>query len=373
MFLETKNPHMSFIGAFILAAVFCIGVVGFLNYFVDPANLFDTSHSTEKDIATLLRKGNVGGATNYDERLTQKYRLMIKPVVPPVFLVVGSSRSMQISSHTLHANILNLSVSGATLEDYVAILEMAKRIPAKTVILGVDPWILNVNNGQFGWKSLAFEYSIGVKELNGTEGTTKLIENIDGNNAMRRFLQLFNSEYTKASLQALLGRLKNTKQSKPFLKTDDSPERNSDVIRQDGSRVYNIKRTNMSVDEVKASAVLYGLSKPIYALQSFNAIDSEKLRLLTLLIRSLKKKSDVWLYLPPYHPDAYKNIIKQVPMVKNAEDSLRELAKNEQVKIFGSYNPHKAGCSKDEFFDGMHPKERCLIKIFGKLKESSGH
>lgn len=366
MFPEARvNHHINLIVAFTLAAAICIGAAGFVNYLVDPANLFDASHSTEKDIALLLRQGNVGGVANYDERLTQKYRLATEPVTQPDFLIVGSSRSMQISSHTLHANILNLSVSGASIEDYVAILEMARKIPAKTVILGVDPWVLNVNNGQFAWKSLVVEYSKGVKKLKEVEASASSIEGADGSNTGKKLLQLFNSEYTKASLLSLLGRFKNTERSKPFLKTDDLPEQDSDVIRQDGSRIYNIRKNNNTpAYEVKESALFYGLSQPIYSLQSFNALDPEKLMLLRHLIRSLKKKSEVWLFLPPYHPDAYKNIIKQVPMVKNAEDTLRILAKDEQANVFGSYNPHKASCLEEDFFDGMHPKNSCLIKIF---------
>ncbi|MBL0209053.1 MAG: hypothetical protein IPP84_14245 [Propionivibrio sp.] len=87
------------------------------------------------------------------------------------------------------------------------------------------------------------------------------------------------------------------------------------------------------------------------------------------LVERLKENSEVWLFLPPYHPEAYKSIVSKVPMVGETENALRSLAENTNIQIFGSYDPDRASCTEDEFFDGMHPKASCLTKIFTGLGE----
>ena len=41
--------------------------------------------------------------------------------------------------------------------------------------------------------------------------------------------------------------------------------------------------------------------------------------------------------------------------MKSIENKVHMLAKHLNITVIGSYNPVKIGCSKDEFFDGMHP------------------
>lgn len=341
----------------------CIGAAGLVNYLVDPARLFDSSHSTERDIALLLRQGPVGVVHNYDERLLQKFRLEVEPVAPLDFLVIGSSRSMQFGEHILHASTLNLSVSGVSIEDYVAILDMARKFPAKTIVLGVDPWLLNINNDQGeGWRTLAVEYAMGVNRLTHSTGKNNSSGHSEYGAVGRKFLQLLNFGYTKASLRTLQQNLKNPGPSKPFLKLDDSPETDVDVIRKDGSRVHNLRYASRPTDEIRKIALKDG-DPPIYALERYFNLDSDRLSLLVCLVQRLKQRSNVWLFLPPYHPEAYRKIISRVPIVQRVEDTLKTLANDEGVRVVGSYDPRMAGCVEADFFDGMHPKGNCLIKL----------
>ncbi|MBL0209054.1 MAG: hypothetical protein IPP84_14250 [Propionivibrio sp.] len=126
--------------------------------------------------------------------MTQKYRLQLEATQSKEFLVIGSSRSMQIGADVMQASVLNLSVSGASIEDYVAILDLARNLPAKTIILGVDPWVFNTNSGQSGWKSLAIEYFQGFDRLTKGRQNASLSQQIEDDNAWRKLVQIFNLE-----------------------------------------------------------------------------------------------------------------------------------------------------------------------------------
>ena len=75
---------------------------------------------------------------------------------------------------------------------------------------------------------------------------------------------------------------------------------------------------------------------------------------------------DVVLLLSPYHPIVYNYITKnkEYRMVKKVEGYLNEFANKSNVEIFGSYNPKKLDLNSDSFYDGMHPKEEVMEKLF---------
>ena len=100
-----------------------------------------------------------------DERQFIKNRIIYENLKPKV-LVIGSSRIMQISNDNFNKQILNLGVSGASVEDHIAITLMAlEKFNLDTILLGADPWLFNDFANQERWKSIAEEYQISLKNL----------------------------------------------------------------------------------------------------------------------------------------------------------------------------------------------------------------
>ena len=71
--------------------------------------------------------------------------------------------------------------------------------------------------------------------------------------------------------------------------------------------------------------------------------------------------------MTPYHPKVWKQKQPTVEAMKSIENKIHMLAKQLNITVIGSYNPVKIGCSKDEFFDGMHGTPKCLIKLERKI------
>jgi hypothetical protein len=72
------------------------------------------------------------------------------------------------------------------------------------------------------------------------------------------------------------------------------------------------------------------------------------------------------LVLSPYYQEAYKKTIDEIPAYIEIEKTFRDLAQKKSIKIIGSYDPKKAGCKKNEFYDSSHPKEICMRKIINQ-------
>ena len=94
-----------------------------INYLGDPAKLFVIDY--EKTIASGILEGhNVTNLYNYNEGLLQKI-LITNGSSCPEDIVIGSSRTMNISSSMLKSkSFFNNGISGASIVDLIAIVEM---------------------------------------------------------------------------------------------------------------------------------------------------------------------------------------------------------------------------------------------------------
>ena len=68
--------------------------------------------------------------------------------------------------------------------------------------------------------------------------------------------------------------------------------------------------------------------------------------------------------MTPYHPEVW-NISEQpvVTAMKIVEPKVHEIAKATGILVIGSFNPKKINCTKEEFYDEMHPRDLCLSKL----------
>lgn len=168
-----------------------------INYFGDAANLF--SNSYELKIIQILYNNhnvkNVTNVTNYDERVFQR-ELINKLDRKLDIVVLGSSRVMTIQSEYFNnQTLINNGVAGASIEDIIAIFQMYKnkKILPKKIILGIDPWIFNINNNQKRWLSIKKEYYNYCNEE--LENTVSILNS--------KYTQFFSPSYFQKSLKNL--------------------------------------------------------------------------------------------------------------------------------------------------------------------------
>ncbi|MDA8407319.1 MAG: hypothetical protein M0T73_10750 [Deltaproteobacteria bacterium] len=328
----------------------------------DSAHLFHSGY--ERKIAESLNSNHfVEGVTNYDERLVQKFRLNSLPDGTKLnTIILGSSRTMQISENLFRKRTINLSVSGAGIEDYLALYHLAKRFNPKRVVIGVDPWVFNARNGLVGWKTLSDEFLAESSNLGlCSRPVIKFNEDV--------WLQLINIKYIKSSLRTnikerFLAILNGFDRQDLVMTTAENPCPDKDGLRPDGTRIYNSSFSLLSPDQVEASAIQYA-TPPINLLSGFDRIDENYWGLFKQLISDMAKKSKVVIVLPPFHPSSYKRIIVKVGIIHEVEQKLIKFAADSGLQLIGSYDPEKVGCNKFGFWDGLHPKTVCISKMFG--------
>lgn len=335
-----------------------------VNLYVDPAKLFDWGHQYERGMAQILKQGKyVVGMSNYDERLLQKMRTEEAPLTEPEWIVMGSSRSMQISSDMLGRPVLNLSVSGASVEDHIAIDQMVSGWPGTKFIVGADPWIFNANSDQDRWLSVCNDYRNGL----GLIGLPNLASGLRCSRNVR-WRQLLNFEYTKTSTLGLLNRMRQGRFDYSE-KEGNSPDPLRDTIRPDGSRMYNLKLASRTPEET-AAFVQKRSQPPLYAMNKYEEVDERYWTMFWALMTHLKGKGkeNAVIYLPAYHPGMYPQLVRHVPAIRHLEEKIRAKADALGIEVRGSYDPGAANCQQSEFYDDIHPRESCIERQLNLAK-----
>jgi hypothetical protein len=335
----------------IKTSVFAIVILTLLlcvNYWGDAAKIFHTGY--ERNIANIIYTNkNATNISNYDERILQK-ELINKIKSKPDILIIGSSRTMLInSSYFENEKVVNNSVSGASIEDFIAIYQMykTKNILPKKIILGIDPWLFNENNGQTRWRSLKREY---YSFFNKTTDKDIL------NNKTR---QLFSFSYFQSSMKSLpamfLGK------SDPIPSNEIYNETNTRII--DGSLTYSEKFRNVTIETVNNEAKNYIVDR-IYSIENFKIISPKIFNEFDDLCKEIQANGiELSFFLAPYHPIVYAKIKEDYKIVLEGEKKISKYALQNNIKIFGSFNPMKIEIDDTGFYDGMHSKEKTIQKI----------
>lgn len=313
------------------------------------AKLFSAKAKTGAELALateLVGRGAVY-ASNMDERWFVKSRIAVEEMTPDT-LVLGSSRIMQVGEGVLGGKPLNLAVSGAGLEDGIALLGLAfAKFEPKTVLLGADPWLFNAAASKKRWRSIADDYQAGLAAIRDGRSLPTAEQNLDA--VRNEKVAGFYAFYRALNLSY-----------KSFPAHDGHETRAK--IRADGSRVYGLAYVSRTPEEVMrgiGSALDYSMQD--YVFDAARRDDFER------LLNYYKGKTNLLLVLSPYHPAVYALMEKERPEFLAIENSFVEMGRRQGVKVVGSYNPAAVGCSAADFYDGMHPKDSCMKKVLREL------
>lgn len=343
-------------------SIFVFLFVGIFNYKIDSLGLL--RETTLDKVAEELSNGKIiAGLGNIDERIFRKKQIeYLKNDVE--YVAIGSSRTMQLRKNMFLNdginNFQNYSVSGASIEDYIALIQVHKNkfgeLP-KNLILGLDSWIFNKNNGQTRYTSLSKEYYQFLEILN-VSSLKKLSKEETNKIKISYFISL---DYLKENIKSF--RKKQTYYVADNIEVDDA------LKMPDGSIYYPYKDRFPNFEEVEKIAKSYAQGS-VYSLERYEEISN--IEIFEKLITYLKNNGvNVYFYLTPYHPTTYDILISQekYKIINEVEIYVKEFAKQNNIKLAGSYNPHNLNLKNEHFFDGMHSLDIAYEIIFKDLLE----
>lgn len=328
-------------------SLFTLSIIYLILIFILGHASKQVSIGGEYKLAKKLSQNDFVYFQNLDERKFMEGRLYYS-LEKVNSVVVGSSRVMQVNSRMIGENIQSFTVSGASIEDNIAFgLEAFAKLNYKNIYISADPWLINLYDKQDRYQSVdqLYKHWLNHMELNLPPKlflTSRLIET--------------ESSWIDYSLSSLRSSL--------FLDYKNMVPSNGeaeayDKKAYDGSHIYNEHFINQSND------VRLSFAGPLnYSMSEFE-YDSVAIENLENLVSYLKSnRVNVILVLSPYHPLLYQIMEKQKTIFVEIEDWYREFAKRSGIGIIGSYDGNIIGCVENEFYDGMHPKNSCMQKLF---------
>ncbi|MBU2019820.1 MAG: hypothetical protein KJ941_09250 [Bacteroidetes bacterium] len=326
-----------------LFSLVILSITTVVNLLGDPANIFNGYEKRMTEI--ILQDGIVTNLSNYDERLLQKELILNAPDELDL-AVLGSSRTMMINSTLFPSQtFLNSSVSGATIEDLIALFQVYKKngkLP-KEFILCVDPWLFNKSNNQTRWKSLMDDYN-NFKQQPASFYFP-----------LFKYQQLISFSYFQKSIQNIPNKYV-PKPSKTELNLHNTRLR-------DGSLVYGKDFRESSVEEVIQYAKK-DATRNLGVLTDFNSISPSIWADFELLCKEIMKNNiRLTFILTPYHPIVYNKVLSDFPKVIETETLINQFAKTQNLTLIGSFNPAKTGTTESGFYDGVHCKMSALQQI----------
>lgn len=334
-------------------------IVGF-NYFMDPANLFSKG-KYEYGIAKLISENNnVANLTNCDERILQKYiSEMIKTKYD--IMVLGSSRTMTIGNNLLEGKVFNKSVSGCSLEDLMSVYWVTRKADSlpKTIIVNLDPWVLNKNNNQTRYKSLQVEYDEIIDFMSLEKENITITDYIP-----EKLLHLFSFTYFRESLKAFAKKFTNNKEESYYPTKDSSLEVSLKLV--DGSWINKKQEKETSLERANQKAINYANESPIYSLGNFKKISKDNQERFEKLISLMSKDNiKIVFLLTPYHPYVYNKLVnsEDYKIIVDVQKYFQKFASENNIKFIGSYNPTDLNLAEKDFIDGMHLRSESF-KIF---------
>ena len=331
---------------FTLLLIFLVSV----NYWGDGAKIFHVGY--ENKIADIIfNNKNATNISNFDERILQR-ELIKKLEIRPDIMVLGSSRTMLINStYFKGSKLINNSVSGASIEDFISIFQIYKtrNMLPKQIILGIDPWIFNRNNGQESWSTLRNEYYSFINKK--TIKKESIINN--------KLKQLFSLSYFQSSFRNLPNVISG--RDNPIATDNIYNKSNTKLV--DGSLSYN-KAYRESFNQNVESLVRSDLTKDMYAIENFDIISPQIFNEFEDLCQNiLSNNIELSFFIVPYHPMFYQKIEQDYPMVLLTESIIIKFANENNIKCYGSFNPMTESFKSQDFYDGMHAKESTIKKI----------
>jgi hypothetical protein len=195
--------------------------------FIFLTNLFFSQTYTLEEKAALLNITGINVSNvAMNERNFQKAKTHFLKTSPDV-LILGSSRVLKITGDVVgKPNTLNVGMSGAVLEDLIAVYYCfrVRGLKPKEVIIGIDPWMLNQEDTR--WWALTDEFNAMKQML--IHHTPFPIKNETpaadikfGDICSATFFEFTSANFTaNDTLKKIVGRITNDLRLKELVKKD---------------------------------------------------------------------------------------------------------------------------------------------------------
>ena len=280
----------------------------------------------------------------------------------PETIALGSSRAMQLSEEIVGTSFYNSSLSGADFYEVLCefyLYDRRGRLP-KNVIVGVDPWIFNLDIDAQSKRADPMLYAEFVSERLGIPIP------YEAEDPAQNWQFLFDLSYFQGNLDSLKSETVTEGEVQAVPDGVDPYTLDAEIRRPDGSILYSLSYRNRPQEEIDAD-ILYQTGGMSF-LANYPEPDAERLAIFEAWLRYMQEKGiNVFFFLAPYPPAEYDAALERAEEYGGffgAEEAVRALGRKYNIPVYGSYDPYAIPAESTDFYDGLHPRAECVARIF---------
>ena len=347
-----------------LATVILISMIAF-NLWLDPSGMFTPEGRLRAQADSLLAGRNLLNLGNYDERAFQEIWIS-KRSQHPSLVILGSSRVMGLSPAQLgEPSGANHAVSGAMLEDLLALVaDLARhgQLPRR-LLIGLDPWMLNVRNSHQYDYGIFEDYAAMLDSL-GFPKPNPWGAKVRGWRDRGR--AVVSPVLFQTGLRQMLVSVWQGVPRPGCWFTSDKPDPRFDRYEPDGTYTFPPSLLNrMDTAAISAAAIAWVVGGHSL-MEGFDSVDVGYLKRWWRLLDWLKERGvQVTLYLPPFHPAAWGAMQKRPEgrLLIKVEELVRREALSKSVVVVGSWDNQQVGLYPGDFLDATHIRREAFPRV----------
>ncbi|TNC80994.1 MAG: hypothetical protein C9356_11655 [Oleiphilus sp.] len=359
----------------------CFGVVliAGTNFVVDPGSIYLNPLVTDYKIESyvdLIKSSRYGVLKeSWNER--QVKAQFAKTLDQADCVVIGSSHVRSISKvrdeagHLARcAGLANLGVPGASFEDVLIYLYLVARHnpEGKQIFIGIDPWVFGFNKDA-RWKIHQTEYREALSYF-GLQKEAAQGQNMAGF-SFDRLSNLLNYEYFVVSIRELFDNglvttFRNRWEMLEGLGVDRFAAPQVDFDRGHTSKLFLSDGSFLYDQDYIAKSKFKSRKDGGFKLRGRGDIDPVAYKSMIKVAMALHDLGhQVSFLFTPYHHEVLEDPGSLSRAVMAQIASLIEKHRAQlPIKTYGSYNPEHLDCTRNEFYDYMHPKTPCVNRVF---------
>lgn len=335
-----------------LYVVLVIIPILFIDYYVDSYASFRVTYN---EIGKTALESNycIGTDIMLSERKVKWAN--VNYMNPVEYMILGSSRSFLFSAENLGIpSFYNLAVSGgSSVKDYMAeiyILYQQDKLP-EHVLIEVSPSMFNANSGDYRW----------IEWGNTSEYMRAILDGIDVTSDDSYLLgvqikDLFSPSYFQYNLE-----LFNEGKRTYYVENPYKDSESLNTFHVDGSITYGRSfQTKYDEAAIMDQTITIYETKDIYCCRNFEELDADLTSDFQELIYFLRQQGvSVAMYLPPYSEPMYEYICSDeyYSSIPKAEEWLLKYGRDNNIQVYGSYDPTNCGVLLSDFYDAYHIKD----------------
>lgn len=345
----------------------------YFSYKVDRSGLFQGALGPRTVVDLMLGGHDVTNFEQMDERsVVSLYAQDVPEDERPSVIGIGSSRVLQFNREVIGTDsYFSMGVTGADVRDNMTsyyVMVRAGKAP-DVLVWSVDPWVLYGSEKAFDSRADSELYNEFLTKVLGVETDYEEPDKVELWKALAdpAYFQ-GNMDYYMA-IRSGAAVTDDEGNEIPFKAvTGDVYDNDASIKRSDGSVLYSREFREQNQDQILFNAMSACNTFNSVHMEGFTELSAKQEQAFDAFIRYAQSNgTTVILVLCPWHPYLYDFLLWQEDDHQGflqVENWIRQYAHDNQVPLYGSYDPLQLGMEEMDFFDGLHCKDIGLKKFF---------